>query len=360
MGVRKETVAGAAAGSIGTILGYPFDTIETRMSICNQTAMNSIRIIMKEQGIVGFFRGISAPLISFTILNSLNFSLYYHNCQLLGLQRSINREKHSLFHREQPILPQIEWKYGIAGAAIGPFASLISTPFELIKAKVQVGQGSCSTNTSFVSSSCSVHPPSLTHYNSFTVAASLIRKNGWIGLYQGHLVNTAKEITFLSTYFLIYENFKSYFSSFSLPSPSFSSSSSSQSGSLPDWFSSFWSRLSDPLQKKERNSLFPRFFSHYHLIGIPFAGGIAGSIACIIAFPFDCIKLKIQLLDLRSKDLFSRKSAFSFAKELFFSKSLFSLYSGAFPFVILPFITRAFFVGASRFSAYEYVLSRFE
>jgi hypothetical protein len=316
----KETIAGAAAGLVGTIIGFPFDTIKTRMQITQLRILKTIRVIAKEEGFLGFYRGIAAPLLSLTILNTMNFTIYSKSCHLLGLDPENPHRLQEIQEGRSKV--KIEWQYGLAGSFVGPFAGLLSTPFEMIKIRMQLGKKLASTSSSSVSSTSH----SVKQYNTFTMAASIIRKNGFIGLYQGHVVNTAREVVFLSSYFFIYENCKfsllSFLSSFSsLSSPSTSSSTRSSAA----------------------------------LVSIPLAGGIAGAIGWFLSFPLDNIKSNIQTMNLDRGHLFHRKSAFEIGKQILQSRGLFALYSG-----VVPSVTRAFIVSSTRFSVYEYVLSLFD
>lgn len=275
-----EAVAGASAGISGTILGFPLDTIKARMQISNLGITKSIQEIYLQEKVRGFYRGVAAPLLSLTVLNTLNFSAYRFYCKILYLKGPASSELSS---------GAIVWKYGLAGALVGPLASSISTPFELIKTKMQLGKRSGQQIS-----------------NSFQMAGSILRSNGMTGLYQGHLVNTTREMLFLSTYFFVYENFKNQVT-LVVQSPSLS---------------------------------------------IPVAGGFAGALGWFVSFPLDNIKSNIQALVL--PNVFQRKSALSIGRELFNSRGFVGLYSG-----VLPSVLRAFIVSATRFSSYEYTLSLF-
>ena len=81
-------------------------------------------------------------------------------------------------------------------------------------------------------------------------------------------------------------------------------------------------------------------------LAIPLSGGISGSIGWFISFPLDCIKANIQGGDINIKS----HSSFNVAKDILRTRGVAGLYSG-----IVPSISRAFLVSASRFSVYEFV-----
>jgi solute carrier family 25 carnitine/acylcarnitine transporter 20/29 len=268
----NEAIAGSCAGITGTALGFPLDTIKTRMQTAHVDIFKAAKRILLEEGVGGFYRGVAAPLISLTILNTLNFSAYNINCRFIGVE---------------PLKAEgLEWRYGIAGMMVGPLSSFVSTPFELVKAKMQVGKAS------------GIH-----FQNSFQTARHILSVSGFRGLYQGHLVNTVREMVFLSTYFVVYENSKAEIL---------------------------------------------KFMNHSD-VAIPMAGGIAGAMGWFVSFPLDNIKSNIQTMQLTN--VFNRKSAYRIGMDILGRRGLFGLYSG-----IVPSIMRAFIVSATRFSTYEYVL----
>mmetsp|Transcript_19366 Transcript_19366/g.27707 ORF Transcript_19366/g.27707 Transcript_19366/m.27707 type:complete len:297 (+) Transcript_19366:55-945(+) len=181
----KEPVAGAAAGIIGTVLGFPFDTVKTTMQIHHKSMGTSIISIYKQSGIIGFYKGIGSPLVALTLLNTINFSSYAFFCNLFGLQHDTIKMNNGIF----------EWRLTASAALVGPISSLISTPFELVKTQMQLS---------------STSNPKVIWKNSLHAAIELSKRgrNGPLYLYTGHSVNTLREIVFLSTYFSVYEYFK--------------------------------------------------------------------------------------------------------------------------------------------------------
>eukprot|EP00605_Chrysophyceae_sp_TOSAG23-4_P002742 GSChrysophyteH1.ASY1.ANO1.3021.1 assembled CDS len=152
--------AGCAAGVVGTLIGYPLDSIKTRMQASHgSTNMFSMaRHVWIEEGATGFYRGVASPLAALTILNTLNFSSYANFRRLYGVSD------------ENIALGKFEWKVPLAAATVGPLASIISTPFELVKTQMVINN-----------------------------------RNGPVG--PG--TPRPSSILFLSTYFMVYEHTKS-------------------------------------------------------------------------------------------------------------------------------------------------------
>jgi solute carrier family 25 (mitochondrial carnitine/acylcarnitine transporter), member 20/29 len=289
-GLKSEAVAGCGAGVAGTLIGYPLDSIKTRMqagvgtSAYNSGMIPTAKNVVKYEGFSGFYRGVASPLAALTILNTLNFSSYATFRQAYCVSDDLIANG------------SFEWKVPIAAASVGPLASMISTPFELVKTQMVIN------NKNSPSSATSSRP------SSIKTAISIVRNHGIRSLYSAHLVNTSREVVFLSTYFTVYEHVKNGLSKF----------------------------LDKQLNISDKGS-------------IPIAGGIAGATGWFVSFPLDCIKSNIQGIPFSKGKSITHPGAFQVATNLLKSGSL---YRG-----VVPSITRAFLVSASRFSVYEGILN---
>lgn len=183
---RDEAVAGCTAGVLGTLLGYPLDSLKTRMqSGAGLSMLPLTKSIYKTEGVKGFYRGVASPLAALTVLNTLNFSTYAFMRKKLGVT---------------DILPGsgFDFRVPLAAACVGPLSSLISTPFELVKTQmVQAHANAKQQNPS----------------SSIGFALALVRQHGVGALFVAHGVNTAREMVFLSTYFSVYEHSKAWLAS---------------------------------------------------------------------------------------------------------------------------------------------------
>ena len=232
----KDALAGTSAGVVGTILGFPFDTTKTTMQLSNMSVTNSIRTIYSKSGFVGFYKGVGSPLVALTILNTVNFSSYARFRNLLSVQSPLDlRNKY------------FEWKIALAAALVGPIASSISTPFELVKTQMQLSASNGPATMTITKGTV--------WKNSLHAAVDLVKRFGIRHLYLGHSVNTLREMVFLSTYFTVYEHLK-----YNL------------SGS-----------------NSERS-----FISLSPLFSVPLSGGCAGACGWFVSFPLDLIKTNIQ------------------------------------------------------------------
>lgn len=120
----SDIVTGSIAGMAGKLLEYPFDTIKVRLqsSLMYRGPLDCIRLTLRQEGLPGFYRGLSPPLFGAAAENACLF--YSYNLT----KQWINREG-------------LGAKVA-AGAISGAITSWVLTPIELVKCQLQVGQPS--------------------------------------------------------------------------------------------------------------------------------------------------------------------------------------------------------------------------
>ena len=179
----REAAAGSAAGVIGTAVGYPFDVVKTRLQAqperFNAGMLRAFRTIAREEGATAFFLGFVPPLCALTLLNTMNFGSYATMRSRLGVADGPLRGPDA--------------RVVVAGAAAGPIASLVSTPFEYIKIQLQLDND----------------PKHKRYRSSAHCCYKIARTSGVLAVFRGHYVNTAREMIFLGAYFGVYEHTKS-------------------------------------------------------------------------------------------------------------------------------------------------------
>jgi solute carrier family 25 carnitine/acylcarnitine transporter 20/29 len=172
--LTQEAAGGLAAGIVGTVIGFPLDTIKARQQVLNQSGIRqTATTIFRQEGILAFYRGLVPPLLSLSLLNTLNFTLYASIQNYLDAPRG--------WH----------WKNALAGAIVGPISSCVSTVENVIKTQVQLDNVTAKRFT-----------------GSLDCLRMITRENGISVLYTGHLVNTSREIVFIATYFGFYEGIR--------------------------------------------------------------------------------------------------------------------------------------------------------
>jgi solute carrier family 25 carnitine/acylcarnitine transporter 20/29 len=155
---------GSFAGIAQIITGHPFDTVKVRY-VRNKYKYSNVNECVKEirsEGYRNFFRGVTSPLIGSVIMNISTFFLYdFYNKNFY----------------EDPF---------ISGALTGASLSLVESPADIIKSRMQINTKAKYINT-----------------------IKTIRKNN--GIYSGLGITCVRNIFSVGGYFLGYEYVKNRF-----------------------------------------------------------------------------------------------------------------------------------------------------
>ncbi|CDR37349.1 CYFA0S01e09868g1_1 [Cyberlindnera fabianii] len=131
----KDLLFGSLSGCVGKTIEYPFDTIKVRLQsqphgqplIYNST-WDCIRKTVRSEGLTGFYRGVSSPIVGAAAENATLFFSY-------GIAQDVIK-KYVVQTKGDLPLPYLVLCGGISGVV----ASYVLTPIELIKCKMQVEQ----------------------------------------------------------------------------------------------------------------------------------------------------------------------------------------------------------------------------
>ncbi|KAA8616673.1 Amino-acid transporter arg-13 [Pyrenophora tritici-repentis] len=135
----RDIVCGSAAGIVGKYIEYPFDTVKVRLQSQPDNVplkytgpLDCFKKSLQQDGFIGIYRGISAPLVGAAVETSTLFFSY----RLAG-----DALKSSGFYPELKRHPERELPYTgmlYCGMVAGAITSLFLTPIELVKCKMQV------------------------------------------------------------------------------------------------------------------------------------------------------------------------------------------------------------------------------
>lgn len=177
-----DIINGSVAGALGKIIEYPFDTVKVRLQTQGAqifpTTWSCIRYTYRNEGILkGFFQGIGSPMFGAALENAVLFVSYNQCARLL--------EKHTSCSPLQQII--------LSGAFAGSCASLVLTPVELVKCKLQVSNLGSGKPTRIL--------PTI---------KQVLRENGLGGLWQGQSGTFIRESFGGVAWFATYELSKDY------------------------------------------------------------------------------------------------------------------------------------------------------
>lgn len=122
------------AGIAGKYIEYPFDTVKVRLQsqpdhlpLRYTGPLDCFKQGFRNDGFLGLYRGVSAPLVGAALETSSLF--FWERVAREGLFHT------GLYQREKPLPLSALW---LTGAISGAFTSLVLTPVELVKCKIQV------------------------------------------------------------------------------------------------------------------------------------------------------------------------------------------------------------------------------
>ncbi|KAM6497345.1 carnitine/acyl carnitine carrier [Amanita muscaria] len=177
-----DFIAGFIAGVAGVLVGHPFDTVKIRFQTPAlagkyHSSFHAIATIIREEQIIGLYKGVLSRLTSLAVLNGVTFALYRFFVKLqLDSRDAI------------PTLGQV----CIAGILTGIVCCFINAPTELIKIR---------------------HQDQLVLTSTRKIAMSIYEESGICGLYRGITATMLRDVGY-GPYFLAYEGTCRYLSSY--------------------------------------------------------------------------------------------------------------------------------------------------
>ena len=176
-------MAGCVAGIFSTFVGHPFDTVKVRVQLSSvegqrpkhSTPMQCAREIIRKEGACELYKGLASPLVSVPLVNAIVFASY-------GYAKEELQSRH----------PEEELTAGescLAGAFAGLANTVVVTPIELLKCRLQM-QGADSTT-----SSCTQSTGVRAEYAALRKEFSyVLREEGVRGLWRGNSITMCREV----------------------------------------------------------------------------------------------------------------------------------------------------------------------
>ncbi len=129
---HRTIVTAGTASLVSTIASFPFDSVKSRLQVKEYpkpSIWNCARAVAREEGLGGFFRGVTIPLITITFVRTSSFSIYYGTKEKLH-DAGYFADSNSLWHTAL--------RGAAGGATSGVIISCGSAPFELVKVQRQL------------------------------------------------------------------------------------------------------------------------------------------------------------------------------------------------------------------------------
>lgn len=308
----RSTLLAYGASFVSTTVGFPMDTVKTRMQTHKhfKSYAHCIKKTYISEGIPGFFRGIWAPLISTSISKSLSVMLftttkpYCYNILYPNQLSNSQAEAHPLI-RNLPVC-------FISGTLAGGGVSIFACPFEFTKIYAQIVKLVQKKSLSDLPKHLQTNHQVITKVSTAQTIRQIIKHEGLIGLYSGYKYHFIRDSLSSGIYYSIYESVK-------------------------------WTM----------NSLINADPNKSSQISILFAGGFSGILSWTLIFPIDTTKSLIQR-DLVTNILRKEEGLEPLPKkERKLQKFERKLYRG-----LGISVTRSFIVNMVFFSVFEFAMGR--
>ncbi|KAH9951994.1 hypothetical protein B0H21DRAFT_829833 [Amylocystis lapponica] len=239
---NKAVVCALSASYISTFAGYPLDSIKSRLqTIKTPISLPTLALLIyREEGIIGFYRGLWIPLVTISFVRAASFTIYTRS-------KEYCRDHHLLTRNN---LLHVASTGGIGGALAGSLISFGSAPFELVKVRRQLEYS--------IAASKGVHI--IKAPSTADAVRDICRSYGLLGLYNGFFLHLLRDTIGTGLYFFEYDGLRYLMGR--MPS--------GEQGPTPPWM---------PI----------------HSSLVPFmCGSIAGVTSWAIIYPFDVVKTKVQ------------------------------------------------------------------
>ncbi|XKL62638.1 hypothetical protein PGB90_002471 [Kerria lacca] len=287
----EDFIAGWTSGICSTSIGHPLETIKVRQQIIPNfhSASRLAVLILKNEGVKGFFKGLSYPLWTTGILNSIYFGVYANSLRILENKKG---ERHFRNCTENgPVYKGWHFDCVLAGCIGGGVCAIINTPIELSKTVLQAHSV---TKSDYMPDK---------KFTPKTFLVKLFKSQGLRGCYHGGWILLCRDVPSFGIYGLCYEH------------------------------------IAGKLKKTN---------SHSHLMNACYdgiAGGCSGVISWLIGFPLDVIKSRYMYDSINLKNrkysgiLDCIRKTYKMHGAAAFHKGLSITLMRAFPVNLLCFIT---------------------
>jgi solute carrier family 25 (mitochondrial carnitine/acylcarnitine transporter), member 20/29 len=189
----RDVLAGTMAGTAQIAVGHPFDTVKVTLQSSRDHSgpIAAARSILRNQGFVGLYRGVGPPLATVAVFNAVLFSV---NETLSRMVRGSGDTTRELTPTEAAIV----------GGLTGIPVSMLATPTELLKCRLQA-QGGAKPPPGAIYSLADARAGKIL-YKGPVDALHLVTKfeNGIFGLYRGLMATLWREVPGNAFYFSAY------------------------------------------------------------------------------------------------------------------------------------------------------------
>ncbi|KAF8059734.1 SPAC4G9.20c [Scenedesmus sp. PABB004] len=200
-----DILPGVSGGVARIMVGQPFDTIKTRLQVLGKGTigaagmppemvynggMDCVRKMFKAEGPLSLYKGTVAPLLGNMLLLGIHFPTFHKTRDYLEAGDAPGT-----------FTP---WKILASGAAAGAAGSVVSSPTELIRTKMQMVRKN-NILAQMKGAAAGGLNPEENYKGNWDCAKKIFRNHGLRGMYSGYLSTLARDMQGYAWFFFGYE-----------------------------------------------------------------------------------------------------------------------------------------------------------
>ncbi|XP_021506873.1 solute carrier family 25 member 48 isoform X3 [Meriones unguiculatus] len=193
----EDFVAGWIGGAASVIVGYPLDTVKTRLQagVGYGNTLSCIRMVYKRESVLGFFKGMSFPLASVAVYNSVVFGVFSHTQRLLS-QHRLGELEDDPGRSVSDLL--------LASMVSGMISVGLGGPVDLIKIRLQMQTQPFGEASHGLKSRAVALGEQAPYQGPVHCLVTIVRTEGLAGLYRGASAMLLRDIPGYCLYFIPY------------------------------------------------------------------------------------------------------------------------------------------------------------
>ncbi|KJZ80221.1 hypothetical protein HIM_00071 [Hirsutella minnesotensis 3608] len=217
----RTEIAASSSSVFSTLAAFPLDSVKTRMQTYQYRGfLDCVKHTYRTEQLGGFFRGVTAPMASITLVRTVSFSIYQRAKHVYSDWVKKNLGYDIIQHVNRPgTYPNLYSIacFGAAGATAGSVLTFLACPFELTKLSAQVSvllaerAGNCEKSRAVATS--------YQNKGTLRTMANIIKHRGIFGLYTGFQLHLLRDTLGTAIYFMVYESGKQLGTTFAGDNP---------------------------------------------------------------------------------------------------------------------------------------------
>ncbi|XP_027402245.1 solute carrier family 25 member 48 [Bos indicus x Bos taurus] len=193
----EDFVAGWIGGAASVIVGHPLDTVKARLQAGSGygSTLSCIRTVYRRESVFGFFKGMSFPLASIAVYNSVVFGVFSNTQRFLSHHRCQEPEAGP---------PHVLSDLLLASMVAGVVSVGLGAPVDLIKIRLQMQTQPFQEANLGLKPRVAALGEQPAYQGPVHCFATIVRTEGLAGLYRGASAMLLRDVPGYCLYFIPY------------------------------------------------------------------------------------------------------------------------------------------------------------